>query len=203
MRGIDFRDLVVLLGSGVLACSSSGATAGGNPAQAALTGTAFGEPFAAKDTLLIHPQTWKSAASGSTAILLSDTPNLCEQITAHVTTAPGRLAIIALEQRGADGTIEDLGSGVFLSTGQGDPSSAWGDVFLSRVTASCGFGKLFSDQSSIRVTSVGPKSAPVSLSLDVHFTSGDSLQGNASALASETCDETAVDEYLNRNPTCG
>jgi len=63
------------------------------------------------------------------------------------------------------------------------------------------FSKLSSDQSSIQVTSVGAKSTPVSLSLDVHFTSGDTLRGSISAATG--CDEAAVDAYLNRSPQCG
>jgi hypothetical protein len=181
--------------------SSSDGGPGGASAQQGLTGTAFGQPFVGLDTLLIHPQTWKSADAGSTAILISDTPNLCAQITSGKATAPGRLAIISLQENGADGSVVDLSVGQFLTQGQGTPSSRYGEVFLSGVDAQCGFNKLFSDQSSIQVTAVGPKSSPVAVTLDVHFTSGDTLQGSISA--SVGCDEAAVDEYLNSNPKCG
>ena len=191
---------VTSVGLVALGCGSSG-SAGGNSAQPGLTGTAFGQPFAARDTLLIHPQTWKSADSGSTAILISDTPNLCVQITSRKMSAPGRLVIVSLQENGADGSVVDLDVGQFVTTGQGTPSSRYGEVFLSEVNAQCGFGKLFSDQSSIQITSVGPQSTPVSVSIDVHFTSGDALQGSISA--SVGCDEAAVDKYLNGNPTCG
>jgi hypothetical protein len=172
----------------------------GTSTQPGLTGTAFGQPFVGRDTLLIHPQTWKSADAGSTAILISDTPNLCAQITSSKTTAPGRLAIISLQQNGADGSVVDLSEGQFEAQGQGTPSSRFGEVFLSGVDAQCGFDKLSADQSSIQVTAVGQKSSPVSASIDVHFTSGDALQGSISASAG--CDEAAVDEYLNHNPKC-
>jgi hypothetical protein len=178
--------------------SSGGATP--NAAQTGLSGTAFGQPFAAKDTLLVHPLTWKSADPGSTAILLSDTPNLCQQITSGITVAPGRFVTMSLEEAAADGSVVDLDPGEFLTQGQGMPSTRYGEVFLSAVDAQCNFNKLFSDQSSIQVTSAGPKSSPVSVSVDVHFTSGDSLQGNVSATTG--CDEAAVDEFLNRNPKC-
>jgi hypothetical protein len=181
-------------------CGSSGGTGDGS-AQSGLSGTAFGQPFAGRDTLLIHPQNWKSAATGSTAILISDTPNLCQQITSGKTTAPGRLLIVSLEEHGADGSVVDLDTGQFVTQGQGTPSSRYGEAFLSAVDAQCNFDKLFSDQSSIQVTSVGSKSSPVSVSINVHFTSGDALQGSISA--STGCDEATVDEYLNGNPTCG
>ena len=44
------------------------------------------------------------------------------------------------------------------------------------------------------------QTSPVSAAIDVHFTSGDSLQGDISAASG--CDEAAVDAYLNRNPKC-
>jgi hypothetical protein len=189
-----------VLGCGSSSSSSSNGGSDGNAAQPSLSGTAFGKPFAVDDTLLIHPQTWKSADAGSTAILISDTPNLCAQITSGKTTAPGRLAIISLQENGADGSVVDLDVGQFVTQGQGTPSSRYGEVFLSGVDAQCGFNKLFSDQSSIQVTSVGPKSSPVSASINVHFTSGDTLRGSVSA--SVGCDEAAVDEYLNGSPKC-
>jgi hypothetical protein len=43
---------------------------------------------------------------------------------------------------------------------------------------------------SIQVTSVGPKRSPVSASINVHFTSGDTLQGRISAPIG--CYEAAV-----------
>src|SRR5947207_2871150 len=59
----------------VFSCGSSddSPSHSGNPS---LTGTVFHEPFVARDTLLVHPQTWKSASQGSTAILMSSTPYL-------------------------------------------------------------------------------------------------------------------------------
>jgi hypothetical protein len=110
-------------------------------------------PFVGRDTLLIHPQYWKSADPGSSAILISDTPNLCAQITSGKTTAPGRLVIVSLQENGADGSVVDLTVGQFVTQGQGSPSSRYGEVFLSGVDAQCGFNKLFSDQSSIQVLS--------------------------------------------------
>jgi hypothetical protein len=194
---------VIFVGLFVLGCGSGGSdgSPSGDAVPQGLSGTAFGTPFAARDTLLIHPQTWKSADAGSTAILISDTPNLCAQITSGKITAPGRVAIVSLQENGADGSVVDLTVGQFVTQGQGTPSSQYGEVFLSGVDAQCGFNKLFSDQSAIQVTSVGPKSSPVSASIDVHFTSGDALRGTTSASAG--CDEAAVDEYLNGNPKCG
>ena len=200
MGGFHLAGLVALLGFTALGCSDNSATTG-NSSQTGLTGTAFGQPFVTRDTLLLHPQTWKSAAAGSTAVLLSDTPNLCAQITSGVTTAPGHFLIVSLEQHAADGSVVDLSTGDFVTTGQGDPSSRYGEMFGSEVNAQCGFGKLFSDQSSIQVTSVGPNSSPVSVSVNVHFTSGDAVQGSLSA--SVGCDEAAVDEFLNGSPKCG
>ena len=165
----------------VLGCGSSNGGSDSSAAQPSLESIpAFGKPFAVRDTLLTHPQTWKSADAGSTAILISDTSNLCAQITSGKTTAPGRLAIISLQENGADGSVVDLDPGQFVTQGQGTPSFRYGEVFLSGVDAQCGSSKLFSDQSSIQVTSVGPKSSPVSASIDVHFTSGDTLRGEAS-----------------------
>jgi hypothetical protein len=202
MLGFHLKCLTVGI-FGLCAVGCGGGSSGGSAAstaQTGLTGTAFGQPFAAKDTLLVHPLSWKSADAGSTAILMSDTPDLCQQITSGITAAPGRLVGVSLEETAADGSVVDLDPGQFVTQGQGMPSSRYGEVFLSEVDAQCNFNKLFSDQSSIQVTSVGPKSSPVSVSIDVHFTSGDSLQGSISAATG--CDEAAVDEYLNRNPKC-
>jgi len=183
-------------------CASSAGSAPDNSVQNGLSGTAFGQPFTVRDTLLVHPQSWKSAsAPGSTAILLTDTPNLCAQITSRKTTAPGRLVIVALEQSAADGSLVYLDPGQFTDQGQGTPLSHYGEVFLGDVDVQCHYSKLFTDQSSIQVTAAGPKSSPVSLTLDVHFTSGDSLKGSISATTE--CDETAVDTYLNSSPICG
>lgn len=109
--------------------------------------------------------------------------------------------IISLQDNGTDGSIVDLEPGEYMGQGQGTASSKYGKVFVSGVDAQCGFEKLSSDQSSIQVTAVGPKSSALSVSIDVHFTSGDSLQGSISASAG--CDEAGVDSYLNRNPQCG
>jgi hypothetical protein len=182
-----------------LGCGSDGGSVGN--AEQNLNGAAFGESFAGRDMLLVHPQTWKSADAGSTAVLISDTPNLCAQIASGKTTAPGRLVIISLQENGADGSVVDLEPGSFVTQGQGMASSKYGEVFVSGVDAQCAFSKLFSDQSSIQITAVGLKSSPVSASIDVHFTSGDSLQGSISA--SVGCDEASVDKYLNRSPQCG
>jgi len=189
---------LALAGWFALGCGSDAAPAGN--VQQGLSGTTFGKPFTARDTLLVHPESWKSADAGSTAILLSDTPSLCNQITSGKTTAPGSLVIISLQENAADGSVVDLELGSFVTHGQGTASAKYGEVFVSGVDAQCGFDKLSSDQSSIQVTSVGPKSRPVSASINVHFTSGDSLQGNIAA--SIPCDEAAVDAYLNRNPKC-
>jgi hypothetical protein len=88
-----------------------------------------------------------------------------------------------------------------MNDAQGAPGARYGAVFVSGVDAECSSNKLFSDRSSIQVTSVGTQSAPVSVSIDVHFASGDALQGTISASAG--CDETAADQYLNRSPQCG
>ena len=201
MGGVQFAGVAsVLLSLLALGCGSSSDSAG-TDAQTGLSGTAFGQPFSARDTLLVHPQMWKSADPGSTAILMSDTPNLCEQITSGKTTAPSRLVIVSLEETGSDGSVVDLDPGQFVTQGEGTPGSRYGEMFLSAVDAGCNFNKLFSDQSSIQVTAAGPKSDPVTVSVDVHFTNGDSLQGTVSAATA--CDEAAVDEYLNGNPKCG
>lgn len=192
---------LTFIGLFALGCGSSSAgDPGGNSAQNGLSGTAFGQPFVGRDTLLVHPQKWKSADAGSTAILISDTPSLCAQMTSAKTAAPGRLVIVSLQENGADGAVVDLDPGQYVNQGQGTPSSRYGAVFLSGVDGQCGFSKLFSDQSSIQVTSVGPNSSAVTAAIDVHFTSGDALHGSVSA--SVGCDEAAVDEYLNRNSAC-
>lgn len=192
---------LTLVGCFAIGCGNShDETPVGTSMEPGLTGTAFGEPFVGRDTLLVHPQRWKSADAGSTAILISDTADLCAQITSGKTTAPGRLAIISLQENGADGSVVDLSAGQFEARGQGTPSSRFGDVFLSKVDAQCGFDKLATDRSSIQVTAVGEKSSPVSASIDVHFTNGDALRGSISA--SVGCDEVAVDEYLNHSPKC-
>jgi hypothetical protein len=200
MLALHVSSLAGVLGLLAIGCASSRGEPIGGAGQTGLTGSAFGQPFAGRSTLLVHPRAWKSAAAGSTALLVSDTLDLCQQITSRVTTAPGRLVIVSLEQAGADGAVAELQPGQFLAQGQGTPLSRYGEVFLNAVDAQCGFDKLFSDQSSIQVDSVGPAGSSLSVSLDVHFTSGDSLQGSLSATAS--CDEAAVDEYLNGGPKC-
>src|ERR1700733_1658209 len=64
----------------VLSCGGSDDSPS-HPGKPNPTGTVFHEPFVARDTLLVHPQSWKSASRGSTAILMSSTPDLCAQIT--------------------------------------------------------------------------------------------------------------------------
>jgi len=183
-------------------CGGAAHSSGASVAQNELTGSAFGQPFVPADTLLVHPQSWKSAAAGSTAILVSDTTNLCAQITAGKTTAPGRLVVVSLQRNGADGKVVDLDVGQYAKDGQGTPSSRYGELFLSGVDAQCAFEKSSaSDRSSIHVTSVGPGSTQVSVTVDVHFASGDELQGSISA--STGCDEAAVDQYLNSSAKCG
>jgi hypothetical protein len=162
-----------------------------------LGGTIFGAPFSARDVLLVHPQTWKSASPGSTAILISDTPDLCTQITSGKTTAPGRLLAVRLEQSDGSGAVVQVTTGTFTGTGT---ASRYGDVYASSVDAACQFDKLFTDAVEIDITSVDDAGATLSGSITAHYTDGESLTGHFSA--SSSCDETAVDTYLNRNPTC-
>ncbi len=159
--------------------------------SAQFEGTIFGASFAVRDVLLVHPQTWKSASAGSTAVLISDTPGLCAQITSGKTTAPGRLLAVRLEQP------EPVTTGTFGTAG----ASHYGDVYASSVDAACSFDKLFTDAVEIDITSAGDAGATLSGSITAHYTDGESLTGQFSA--SSGCDETAVDTYLNRNPTCG
>lgn len=162
------------------------------------TGTLFGSAFVIQDALLVHPQSWKSAAPGSTALLFSDTRGLCAQITSGKTTAPGRLLIVRLEQRDSSGAIVALTPGTFTRTGQGTASSRFADVYGSAVDAACTFSKAFAGTVQVTVTAAG---ATLAGSLDSHLTNGDAQTGSFSVSAS--CDETAVDTYLNSNPTCG
>jgi hypothetical protein len=181
-----------------LGCGGSATPAG----SAKLDGTIFGAPFVARDVLLVHPQTWKSAAAGSTAILISDTPGLCAQITSGKTTAPGRLLAVRLEQRDGAGGIVSLTAGTFTRQGDGLPSSRFGDVYASAVDAACQFNKLFTDAVQIDITSIGQGGATLGGSIiTAHYADGESLTGGIAA--SSSCDEGAVDTYLNRNPTCG
>src|SRR4051812_22338879 len=106
-----------------LGCGSDGTSAPSAPgAPQGLHGTTFGKPFTARDTLLVHPHSWKSAQPGSTAILMSDTPSLCDQITSGKTTAPSSLVIVSLQENGADGSVVDLEVGPYLADGQDSPS---------------------------------------------------------------------------------
>jgi hypothetical protein len=183
---------------GGLACSSS--TSGSAPLGAAINGTLGGSAFSVADALVLHPQHWKSAAAGSTAVLLSDTPNVCAQITAGKTPAPGRIVLVRLEQRGADGAITALSAGSFDGTGEGQPSSRFADVYGSAVDAACHLTKFFQNREVISVTQVDSGSTPIAGSIDVTFDSGDSLKGSFSVSA--TCDETAVDAWLNGSARC-
>jgi hypothetical protein len=135
------------------------------------------------------------------AVLISDTPNLCAQIKAGKTTAPGRMLVILLEQRGADGSIVTPTPGTFTSKVQGTPSSRFGDVFGDAVDAKCAFSKFSTTSVQISVATVGPADASVSGTISATFDSGDSLSGTFSATS--TCDEAAVDTWLNANPKCG
>jgi hypothetical protein len=153
--------------------------------DATITGTVSGGAFRVGDVLLVHPQTWKSGIQGETAILISSTPRLCDQIVSGKTTAPGELLIISLEQ-------VPLATGSFTTT-----SSPRGDVYFSAVDARCAFSKESTDQVQIDVSQVGP---PVAGTFTAHYQNGDAITAVFSASAS--CDEVAVDTYLNRNPTC-
>ncbi|HWZ87885.1 MAG TPA: hypothetical protein VNW92_03520 [Polyangiaceae bacterium] len=192
---------VVLLGAALLFACGSGGTPSAAPSDSTLTGMVLGAPFSGADVLLVHPEQWKSAGAGSSAILISDTPNLCAQITSGQTTAPGRLVIVRLEQRDANAAITALTSGTFTTTGEGTPSSRYGDVSVSGVDAQCGFSKDFTDQVSIEVTAAGADGTSATVDLNAHFSQGGSLMGGVTA--SVPCDQTAVDDYLNRNPKCG
>jgi len=153
--------------------------------DATITGTVGGGTFRVGDVLLVHPQTWGSGIKGETAILISSTPRLCDQIVSGTTTAPGAFLIISLEQ-------VPLATGRFTTT-----NSPRGDVFFSAVDARCAFSKEFTDQVQIDVSQVGP---PVAGTFTAHYANGDAITAVFSASAS--CDEPAVDTYLNRNPTC-
>lgn len=161
-------------------------------------GTLFGTTFVVRDSLLVHPLSWKAAASGSTALLFSDTPGLCAQIASGKTTAPGRLLIVRLEQRDSSGAIVALTPGSFTRAGEGAPSSRFADVYGTGVDASCVLSKAFADTVQATVTAAG---ATLTGSLDAHLTDGDAQTGAFSVSA--TCDETAVDAWLNKSPSCG
>jgi hypothetical protein len=77
-----------------ISCSSSSPPTGVAPTGTQIDGKLGGTPFVVADVLLIHPQAWKGAASGATAVLISDTPNLCAQITSGKSTAPARMLIV-------------------------------------------------------------------------------------------------------------
>lgn len=153
--------------------------------DATITGTIGGGAFPVRDVLLVHPQTWASGIKGETAILISSTPRLCDQITSGKTTAPGKFLVISLEQ-------VPLATGTFSTT-----TSPRGDVYFDQVDAQCKFTKDFTDQIQIDVSQVGP---PVVGTFTAHYQSGDAITAVFSASAS--CDEVAVDTYLNRSPTC-
>jgi hypothetical protein len=109
--------------------------------------------------------------------------------------------IILLEQRGTDGAIVVPTPGSFTSSGQGTPSSRYGDVFGGSVDAKCAFSKFSSTSMTIDVGTVGAAGASVSGTISATFDNGNSLSGSFSASA--TCDEAAVDAWLNANPKCG
>jgi hypothetical protein len=184
------------------ACCSLAACGGGSSSQGSNAvvpgGTLFGSAFVIRDALLVHPQSWKSAAPGSTALLFSDTAGLCAQITSGKTTAPGRLLIVRLEQRDASAAVVALTPGTFTRSGEGTPSSRFADVYGSAVDANCVFSKAFAGTVQAIVTAAG---ATLDGSLDAHLTNGDAQTGAFSVSA--TCDETAVDAWLNKSPTCG
>lgn len=187
--------LVACLGFVLAACGGTQASPSGFSAPG---GTLFGTAFVGRDALVVHPQTWKSGAAGSTALLLSDTPNLCAQITSNKTTAPGRLLIVRLEQRDASGAVVAVTPGTFTRSGEGTPSSRFADVYGGAVDSACSFSKASAGTVSVTVTDAGTS---LGGSLDSHLTNGDAQQGAFSVSA--TCDETAVDKYLNANPVCG
>jgi hypothetical protein len=193
----------------VCLCSLSSLTAlgcgddGGAPVRspsAEITGTLFGHSFEVADVVLAHPMSWKSAAEGSTAVLISDTTGLCDQIVAGKRSAPGRSLLIRLEQRGDDGAIVPIEPGDFSPTDEGAASSRYGDVYADAVDDECGFTKGFTNQVAIDVTSVGDDAASVEGSVTAHYTNGDVISGTFAA--SSTCDEEAVDRYLNAAPAC-
>jgi hypothetical protein len=191
----------ILVASFTISCSSSSTPTNGSPTGTTINGTLGGAPFVVADVLLIHPQHWKSADSGSIAVLVSDTPNLCAQITSGKTTAPGRMLGVVLEQRGADGAIVMPTPGTFMSKGQGTPSSRYGDVFGDSVDAKCAFNKFFTTSVQIGLSTVGAAGTSVGGTVSATLDSGDSLSGTFSAAT--TCDETAVDAWLNASPKCG
>jgi hypothetical protein len=69
------------------------------------------------------------------------------------------------------------------------------------VDAKCAFNKFSTTNVQIDVTSVGTGGASMSGTVSATLDSGDSLSGTFSA--SSTCDEAAVDAWLNASPKCG
>jgi hypothetical protein len=190
------RALLLLVSSMALlqvGCGSSSAL-GAN-----VTGTVYGTPFVARDALLV-------VDAGSPVILVSDTPNLCQQITSGKTTAPGRLLLIMMQQRDSTGAITAVTPGSFVDQGQGTPSSRYGSVFARVIDPACDFKNLYPTKAAIEVTSVGSGGAEMVGSFTAEYTSGGSIIQNESISGtfslSTGCDETAVSTYLGRDPTC-
>ena len=186
--------ILLLAAAALVACGGSSSQSG----LVAPTGTLFGASFVAQDALLVHPQTWKSADPGSTALLLSDTSGLCAQITSGKTTAPGRLLIVLLEQTDGSGAVVPVTPGTFTMAASGTTNAKYATVYGSKVDAACTFSKAFAQTVTVVLTQAG---SPLQGTLDAHLTNGDAQTGTFSV--SSACDQAAVDKYLNANPVCG
>lgn len=168
----------------------------------ALSGTVAGAPFVAKDAVVAQTVNWKSSIypGTSTVILISDWPNLCNGIQSAVTPVDSHLVILDLADivAGTAQPISSTGAFTFISDylDLTHPSEFTG--YYDHVNAQCGFGKGSATAGTLTLSVANPSAPQGSLSLT--FDDGGSLSGDFSI--NQSCPTTAVDTYLNRNPTC-
>jgi len=199
-------NIVVTLGIlALLGCSSEKSNSSG-PADAAaganLTGIIAGGDFTARDAIVAETTTWKSGfyPGTSTVVLISDWPNLCKGIEARVTPKESRFVILDISEVSA-GTAQPINNaGDYVRvTDYGDLSRAREFLpFYSHFDANCGFNDGDATSGTLNLTD-GSQSSPKG-TLNLTFDDGGHVSGSFSV--SETCSGTAVDTYLNGNPSC-
>lgn len=190
----------------LVGCSSDKSNTTG-PADAAssgsLSGIVAGGQFTARDAIVAESTTWKSGfyPGKSTVVLISDWPNLCSGIEARITPKESRFIILDLTEVSA-GTAQPI-----ANTGDYVRVTDYGDLshtleflpFWSHVDANCGFNDGDATSGTLNLTDGNP-SAPKG-TLNLTFDDGGHVSGSFSV--SETCSGSAVDTYLNGNPSCG
>lgn len=192
---------------GLTACGSSTSQnnqpTGSDAAVEGVSGTVAGAAFQARDAIIAQTAQWKSSyyPGTSTVLIFSDWPNLCDGIQAGVTPTNSRIVYFDVTEPASNQAQPISTPGAFTLVVDSANLSQSREFFAGYdlVDAHCGFTDGAALSGSLNLTDGNANAPKGALSLD--FDDGGAVSGNFSI--SHTCPTTAVDTYLNRNPTCG